>query len=344
MRQVRPAITMLVVLTMAGVAACADRSSKDSLQELTGGAMGTSFSVKLVSLPNAVDLEAIRGQVEQTLAVIEQQMSTYIADSELSRFNAQRSIEWFEVSADLCRVVAEALTLSAASDGAFDVTVGPLVNLWGFGPEGQVTEPPDAGLIAVLRQSIGYDSLHADCSVPALRKAVPDLYVDLSAFAKGYGVDELVTLLDAAAVENYLVEIGGELRMRGSNAYGEFWGIAIETPDTGGRTVQKVVRLTNAAVATSGDYRNFFEHDGRLYSHTIDPRTGYPISHDAASVTVIAETAAFADAMATALLVMGPEIGLEFAEREGIAAMFLVRHDGHVEERASTRFADEVSA
>jgi len=340
----RLAMKLLLALTSAGVVACADPSPQDAPQELTGDAMGTSFSIKMVSPPDTIDLEAMRNKVERKLAMIEQQMSTYIADSELSRFNAQRSVEWFEVSGDLCRVVAEALALSAVTDGAFDVTVGPLVNLWGFGPEGQVTEPPDAGLIAALLRSIGHDALHADCSVPALRKDLPDLYVDLSAFAKGYGVDELAALLDAVEVGNYLVEIGGELRMRGVNAEGEYWGIAIETPTPAGRSVQTVVRLTNAAVATSGDYRNFFEHDGQLYSHAIDPRTGHPISHDAASVTVIAETAAFADAMATALLVMGPDQGLEFAEREGIAAMFLVRHDGGVEERASTRFADEVSA
>ena len=338
---------ILVSLAAAGlglVAACDSTSQGSAVQELMGAAMGTSFSIKVVAAPDSVDLEAIRGQAEQTLATIEQQMSTYIADSELSLFNAQRSVDWFEVSAELCTVVTEALTLSAATDGAFDVTVGPLVNLWGFGPSGQVLEPPDAELIAVLLEAIGHDALHADCSVPALRKDLPDLYVDLSAFAKGYGVDELAALLDAADVQNYLVEIGGELRMRGTNASGENWGIAIESPGGIGRAVQSVVQLTDSAMATSGDYRNYFEHDGRMYSHTIDPRTGYPVAHAAASVTVIADTAAYADAMATALLVMGPEDGIAFAEREDIAVLFLVRDDGSFRELASAAFHERVRA
>ena len=332
----------LLVICCVLLAACG--SPAPGLQELTGGAMGTSFSIKLITPVDAVDLDTIRNDVEQTLATIEQQMSTYIADSEVSRFNAERTVDWFKVSTDLCEVVAEALTLSAATDGAFDVTVGPLVNVWGFGPVGQVTEPPDAGLIALLLSATGYESLHTDCSMPGLRKDVPDLYVDLSAFAKGYGVDRLASLLEAAGVKNYLVEIGGELRMRGKNAHGEAWKIAVESPDSVGRTVQTVVQLTDAAVATSGDYRNFFEHDGRMYSHTIDPRSGYPVAHDAASVTVIADTAAYADAMATALLVMGAEAGIAYAEREGIAALFVVRDGDDLHELSSTTYDKRVGA
>ena len=241
-------------------------------------------------------------------------------------------------------MVTEALTLSAATNGAFDVTVGPLVNLWGFGPDGQVTEPPGAELIAVRLQAIGHELLHTDCSMPALRKDVPDIYVDLSAFAKGYGVDKLAALLDAADIHNYLVEIGGELRVRGTNASGNNWGIAIESPGKAGMAVHTVVSVTNTAVATSGDYRNYFEHDGRMYSHTIDPRTGYPVAHDAASVTVLAATAAFADAMATALLVMGPDDGIAYAEREGIAAVFLVREDDGFRELRTTPYDEQVGA
>ena len=326
------------------IAACGSTSQDDTLEQLTGGAMGTTFSIKIVAPPADVDLDGIRTEVEQILAAIEQQMSTYIADSDISRFNAQHSADWFEVSAELCAVVAEALTLSAATNGAFDVTVGPLVNLWGFGPTGQVVEPPEQSLVAVLLDAIGYTALHTDCSVPALRKDLPDLYVDLSAFAKGYGVDKLAELLDAAGIENYLVEIGGELRVRGRNAGGEGWRIAIESPDRTGRSVQSVVRLTNAAMATSGDYRNYFEHDGRMYSHTIDPRTGYPVAHDAASVTVIAATAAYADAMATALIVMGPADGIAFAEREGIAALFLVRADDGFRAVSSAAFDEREGA
>ena len=222
------------------------------------------------------------------------------------------------------------------------MTVGPLVNLWGFGPTVSVDEPPGNDTITSAMQDIGYTKLLVDCSVPALRKEFPGIYVDLSAFAKGHAVDEVAELLEARALADYLVEIGGEMRMRGTNARGELWAIAVEAPDRADRSVRKVVRLTDSAMATSGDYRNFFEHGGRFYSHTIDPRTGYPVTHNGASVTVVADTAAFADAAATALLVLGPEAGMELAERESIAAYFLLRLDTEFEERMSSLFETKV--
>ena len=166
----RGVLTLLVATGLALLAACDSRSPDAAVHELVGGAMGTSFSIKIVRPPDTPKLDELRAAVEEQLAMIEQQMSTYIADSEISRFNAQRSVDWFTVSSEFCTVVAEALTLSAATGGAFDVTVGPLVNLWGFGPTGSVAEPPDRELVAGLLDTIGYTSLHADCSVPALRK------------------------------------------------------------------------------------------------------------------------------------------------------------------------------
>lgn len=334
-------LTVLSALLL--LTSCGEPQQQAVVHELSGVAMGTSFSVKIVASTIAPDTEVLQRQIEDTLAVIEQQMSTYIADSELSLFNARHRLDWFSVSAALCELVAEALAISAATNGAFDITVGPLVNLWGFGPGGIVEQPPDADRIGLLMDRIGYTGLHADCSIPALRKDHPGLYVDLSAFAKGYGVDRLAALLDEKQISNYLVEIGGELRLRGRNAEGKRWAVAIETPARMARGVHAVARLTDVAVATSGDYRNYFEHDGNVYSHTIDPRTGYPIRHNAASVTVVATTAAHADAMATALLVLGPEDGLALAERDGIAALFLARDNGAFAELASSRFAAEVS-
>lgn len=308
-----------------------------------GGTMGTTFSVKMVSPPIELEEETLREGIENSLFAIEQQMSTYLPDSELSRFNAYASTGWFDVSSDLCEAIAVAQSISAASNGAFDVTVGPLVNLWGFGPDGAVIEPPKAQQIQSALKRTGYQALHADCSIPAVRKDRPDLYVDLSAFAKGYAVDVLAALLDDSGVGHYLVEVGGELRMRGKNAQGKDWAIAIEDPVRSGRSVHSIVNLTNAAVATSGDYRNYFEYSGDYFSHTIDPRTGYPVSHNVASVTVIADTAAFADAYATALLVLGPAGGPELAEREGIAAYFLLRDDTGIVERATTLFVAEAA-
>jgi len=327
---------------LSAVSACVDRSEDPATLELKGSAMGTTYSVKLAAADTDLDREQLRIDINAQLELLERSMSTWMPDSELSLFNAARTTDWFRVSVLLCAAVSDAQTISRLTGGAFDITVGPLVNLWGFGPDGIQTEPPAAERIAELLKSVGYKLLHTDCDRPALRKDVPELYVDLSAFAKGYAVDELAALLDSNAVENYLIEIGGELRLRGYNGSGEPWAIAIETPDRGGRSVQTIIGLTNTSLATSGDYRNYFEHDGRFYSHTIDPRSGHPVEHNAASVTVLAKPAALADAMATALLVLGPDDGMAFAESNDLSAYVLSRANGRIEERMSSRFADEV--
>ena len=323
------------------VAACGQRPLPQ--YELTGTTMGTTFSVKLVAPQQDLDLDGMQQDVYVLLESVDATMSTYRDDSELSRFNASPGGAWYAVSPQLCAVVSAALDISGLTDGAFDVTVGPLVNLWGFGPDGPVSTPPDADTVATMRQAVGHDRLFADCARPALRKSIDDLYVDLSAIAKGFAVDTVAALLDESGLANYLVEIGGELRGRGLNARQEKWAIAIETPDKSGRSVQKVVHLTDFAMATSGDYRNYFEYGGRSYSHTIDPRTGYPVHHAGAAVTVIADTAGYADGMATALLVLGPDAGLALAERDRIAAFFLLRQESGFEERMTTMFADRVS-
>lgn len=330
------------VAACAGLAACGAGEPPHEEYALSGATMGTAYSVKLVAPPADLDRGRLHDDVDAALAAVERSMSTYLPDSELSRFNATRDTGWFEVSAALCEAVAGALSISMQTGGAFDVTAGPLVNLWGFGPESVRSEPPGAAEVAAALQTVGHAKLHTDCTIPALRKDVAELYVDLSAFAKGHAVDEIAALLDARSVVNYLVEIGGELRVSGRNARGEPWAVAIETPARAARSVQKIANLTDTAIATSGDYRNFFEHEGRYYSHTIDPTSGRPIAHDGASVTVVATPAAYADAMATALLVMGPEKGVAFAERADIAAYFLSRSADGIEERMSRRFAEEV--
>jgi thiamine biosynthesis lipoprotein len=205
------------------------------------------------------------------------------------------------------------------------------------------TEPPSDEDISRVRQTVGFEKLDVNCSAPAIRKRQPDVYVDLSAYAKGYAVDQLAELLDRAAFKDYLVEIGGELRMRGHNASAEEWAIAVEKPIGYEREVQTIVRLTDSAMATSGDYRNYFEHGGNRYSHTIDSRTGRPVLHSVAGVTVVSDTAAFADAIATALLVLGMEHGFEFAERENIAAYFLLRSESGIEEQMTGMFAGLIS-
>ena len=324
------------------LAACGESTYDKPVQELVGSTMGTTFSVKIVDPPAYLDLVALQAEIQAALDDINQTMSTYIEDSALSRFNASASTDWQDVPGELCHAIEAAGVVSGFTGGAFDVTVSPLVDLWGFGPPDSNDEPPADEVIDATMDDVGYMKLEVDCSVPAMRKTLPGVSVDLSAFAKGHAVDLVSELLNVHGLPDYLVEIGGEMRMRGLNAKQEHWVIAVESPRHSERSVQVVVNLTNAALATSGDYRNYFEHDGTFYSHTIDPRTGRPVSHDAASVTVVADTAAFADAAATALLVLGPDQGLALADRENIAALFLLRSGEKFEERMSQSFQAKV--
>lgn len=328
------------LLTLAVLFGCARDAG---IYELNGDAIGTTFSIKIADQSGSFDLNTIAQRIGETIAEVDESMSTWREDSELSVFNSNPSDDWFPVSQSLCDIVSRSLEMSLRTDGAFDVTVGPLVNLWGFGPAGGRVEPPGDAEIDKVAASVGFDLLQADCSIPALRKEAPAVYVDLSAIAKGYAVDRIAGVLDEARITNYLVEIGGELRARGQNAKQQDWAIAIETPTPGRRAVQSIVPLSDAAMATSGDYRNFFEHGGRVYSHSIDPRTARPVEHSAASVTVVADTAEYADSLATALLVLGPEEGLAFADNDNIAALFLLRHENGIASRASRSFKSRVS-
>ncbi|MBK1617121.1 hypothetical protein CKO42_01375 [Lamprobacter modestohalophilus] len=297
--------------------------SEQRVLALRGATMGTTYSLQIVEPPAGLDRDALAQQVSTQLSDINGLMSTYQPTSELSRFNASSVTDWFLVSPELVAVVGAAQAVSEASAGAFDITVGPLVNLWGFGPTLTADVLPSAAELQAARARVGWQQLDVQLQPPALRKARPDLYVDLSAIAKGYAVDRVAALIESVGVDNYLVEIGGELRGRGINGRGEPWQIAIERPETSKRAMFRVVALRDIGMATSGDYRNFFEVDGARYSHTIDPATGRPVGHRLASVTVLADQAMEADAWATALLVLGPERGFELAERLGLAAFFI---------------------
>lgn len=323
-------------LGLSLAAACGD--SRPAEYRLPGRTMGTTFSVTIVSTSD-VDRDRLGKGIDAVLDDVDRQMSTYRPDAELATFNATRTTDWIPVSPRLCQALEQALALGELSDGAFDITVGPLVDLWGFGPGDARFEPPSDDDIENAMQRSGRDKLALDCEQPAVQKRRADMMVDLSGYAKGLAVDRVAALLEENGIADYLVEIGGDLRAHGHNASGEAWRIAIERPDPGGRTVEKIVQLTDAGVATSGDYRNFFEFGGQRYSHTIDPRTGRPVTHELASVTVLADSAATADALATALLVLGPEEGPMLAEREGIAAFFISRRGEGYEPKASSQFS-----
>lgn len=325
----------LVLIALLALVACEGRHGP---VEIIGMTMGTRFSV---TLPNGIGEHnplTLQNDIEAELEDDEALMSTYQSDSLISYFNRNESVEWLQVLDTFCSKVERSLEISTMTGGAFDITVGPLVNLWGFGPDSIVNEPPDAAAINALMTTTGYENLHADCSQPAIKKDIPDLILDMSAIGKGFAVDRVANLLDRLGFENYLVEVGGELRLRGRNAHGEFWAIGVEAPVNDERKPQTVIKLTNTGMATSGDYRNFFEYEGQRYSHTIDPRTGKPVKHSLASVTVIDDMAWRADALATALLVMGPEDGMAFANREDLSVLMLIRTDDGVEERHSTAF------
>jgi thiamine biosynthesis lipoprotein len=294
--------------------------------------MGTSYSVKLVAPVEPSRLDETATNIRARLEELDKRLSTFRETSEVSRFNADPGTDWFAVSAETVFILRQGIEVSALSGGAFDMTVGPLVDLWGFGPVGEPTRVPAQAEIDALLASTGYELLQIRASPPAVRRTRPGVQIDLSAIAKGYAVDELTVVLDNAGVGAYLVEIGGEVRARGVKTDGTAWRIAVESPVAGTRLVQSVVRLRDVAIATSGDYRNFFEHDGVRYSHTIDPRTGRPITHDLGAASVISETAMHADAWATALLVLGPERGLEMARREGLAANLIIRSAQGVKE------------
>ena len=295
--------------------------------EFAGPTMGTRYSVKIFDPPEFKT--DIRFEVDALLRQVNDQMSTYLPASEISRFNKSRSTDWFEVSQDLAAVVVVAQQISNQSSGAFDITVGPVVNAWGFGPDPSVRSVPDASRLASLLDSVGYEKLSVRTDPPALKKSIASLQIDLSSIAKGFGVDRVVELLNQSGAEDVFVEIGGEIRASGDKA-GKWWKVGIEMPDSNSGAELIAAHSINVgagddqSMATSGDYRNFFEVDGVRYSHTIDPRTGRPIEHSLASVSVVMESCMRADAWATALNVLGPE-ALETAKRESLDVLLIAR-------------------
>lgn len=325
-----------LLLLLPVLAACGEQRLPQL--ELAGTALGTSFRVAIVAPSAALDAADLEADILATLARIDRLASTWRDDSELTAFNRSATTDWVEVTAAFCQALADALAVSRLTGGAFDVTVGPLVNLWGFGPDGVATEPPSDAAITAAMALVGFDKLHADCDDRMVRKDTAALYVDLSGWAKGHAVDALAEQLDAIGLDNYLVEIGGEIRVSGRNSERRKWAVAIEAPSTSKRVQQAIIRVSDTSVATSGDYRNYFEHDGNSYSHTIDPRTGRPVRHELAAVTVVHPENAFADAMATALLVLGPDAGPVLAEDLGVAAYFLVRRATGIEEIITSEF------
>jgi thiamine biosynthesis lipoprotein len=295
-------------------------------QAIYGKTMGTTYTVKFVeSQDNTIVLPALKAEIDDALIQVNALMSTYDPESELSLLNQAPADTPFPISEQTTLVLVEAIRLNKLSSGTLDVTVGPLVNLWGFGPDKRPETVPSPEELRAVRDFVGIDKFTLQDGI--VTKQHESVYIDLSTIAKGYGVDVVADILAANEIDNYLVEIGGEMRVAGHKKNGAAWRVAIEKPSAGQREAQKIFSIGDNAIATSGDYRNYFEFDGKRYSHLIDPNTGYPIVHNLVSVTVVHPSSMTADGLATALNVMGPVKAKALAERNNLS-VFMVQKEG----------------
>ncbi|AIW19734.1 thiamine biosynthesis lipoprotein [Vibrio coralliilyticus] len=303
---------------------------------LSGPTMGTTYNIKYIESEGIPSPEALQKEVDRLLEEVNDQMSTYRKDSELSRFNQNQTSTPFEVSPQTATVVKEAIRLNGLTLGALDVTVGPLVNLWGFGPEARPEVVPTDEELAARKANTGIQHLTVEGNL--LTKDIPNLYVDLSTIAKGWGVDVVADYIQSQGIQNYMVEVGGEMRLKGVNREGVKWRIAIEKPSADERAVQEIIEPGDMAVATSGDYRIYFERDGVRYSHIINPQTGKPIRHKVVSVTVLDKSSMTADGLATGLMVLGEEQGMKIANENNIPVFMIVKTEDGFKEMASEAY------
>jgi thiamine biosynthesis lipoprotein len=307
----------------------------------SGRTMGTTYSVKVVGgyFQNTGGLQE---KIDRQLKAINQSMSTYLVDSEISKFNRLKKADSrFEVTNDFLQVMRVAASIYRLSDGAWDGTVDPLVNLWGFGRKGGGGAIPDNQKVHKLLKNVGFDFIKIlDDSY--LLKTNPSVTLDLGSIAKGFGVDQIAELIRAEGFKDFLVEIGGEVYAAGFRKEGRPWRVGVNRPqkDAPINQVYKVVPLTDKAMATSGDYRSFFEINGKRYSHVIDPRTGHPVANGVVSASVIADNCTFADGLATAIMVMGRAKGLALVNRlDGVECLIVVRQaDGKLQDHYSRGF------
>ncbi|MFQ5602469.1 MAG: FAD:protein FMN transferase [bacterium] len=337
MLQTKRLISLLLLVCLIG---CKNDEPTTDLLVIEGNTMGTTFVVKMVKntgqMPD-LNSEELETAIDEILLQVNQQMSTYLPDSEISQFNRSEGSDWFAISSDFARVLTAALEIAKKSNGAFDPTVGPLVNLWGFGPEHLAALIPSDEEIRKKKALTGYEKIAVRAEPPAVRKTLPGVYCDLSAIAKGFGVDRVAEYLETSGITNYMVEIGGEVRVKGRGPTGQMWRIGVESPDDPSG-LQMVLHLKDNALATSGDYFNYFEKDGVRYSHTIDPRTGKPIMHKLASVTVLHKSCMLADGFATAINVLGPVDGFELAVQQELLVYLIVRGEHGFEEKMTPAF------
>lgn len=286
--------------------------------DVSGEAMGTNWTVKWVD-EGVVSAESLTSRIEHVIARVVDEMSTWQEDAFISRFNRAPANSDFALPACFAHVLECAMQLAVDTDGAFDPTVGPLVNLWGFGPDRSITEPPTQMDIAAAQTLCGWRRIVVKDGYICQPGG---LYLDFSGIAKGYSIDLIADSLRGQGIRNFLVEVGGELSGSGIKPDGQPWWVALETPESQRQDQQSIVALYGLAVATSGDYRRYFDHQNIRYSHTLDPRTGYPVADAPFVVSVLHSSCMHADALATALTVLGVQAGLEYAAHRNIAAIF----------------------
>ena len=288
------------------------------LLKLNGKTMGSYYAITIDGASESNSVEILT-EIEAVLADVNRQMSTWDPESEISRFNQSQSTDWFLVSPGFAAVVLESIRLHKVTRGAFDPTVAPLIDLWGFGAKRPKSFPTQEA-IDLARSKTGMQFIEAQLEPPSIRKTRPDLTLNLSALAPGHGSDRLSEQLTKLGYPSHVVDIGGEVRAGTIKASGEKWRLGVESPFGG---IQRVIELTEKSVSTSGNYRNYFEYKGVRYSHTIDPATGRPVLNPPASVSVLSDSCMTTDGLATGLMVMGIEQGLQFAKQQGLSVLFL---------------------
>ncbi|SET51764.1 FAD:protein FMN transferase [Thorsellia anophelis] len=339
----KPILSLTFIVAAVSTLSSCDNNAKNEqtliMHELKGQTMGTYYNIKYVTKATAdsettiLSPEAIQAEVDKYLEAINDDISTYRTHSALSLFNQSTSLEPIKIPESMAENILISQKVGRATHNAMDITVGPLVNLWGFGPEKVPDKVPTDEMIDIAKSKVGLDKLTLISQNDGfyLQKHIPELYVDLSTVGEGYGADEVGKLLRKLGITDYLVSIGGTINALGVNDKGKEWRVAIEKPSDTEFEVQQAIDLRGQSISTAGSYRNYFEKNGKRYSHVIDPSTGKPIEHKLVSATVISPTALEADAWDTGLMVLGRDKALEVAEKNGLAVYLITKTDAGFE-------------
>ncbi len=331
-------VCLCVFLTACG--------SASDIQEYAGQQQGTTYHIKVVTDPRQIPVEKVRQTIDAVFADVDRAISNYREDSEISRFNQQKTTQWFSATYPVVYLTSLAREVSEKTDGCFDLTIKPLFDLWGFSKMGPQKIPPESQIRSVMKH-VGIQRIEVDLQHLRLRKRDPEVKLDLSSIGQGYTVGEIAGALESLGIQNYLVEIGGELKVKGRKPDGSHWMVAVEKPTPFSKDIQSLIDIRQTqgiAIMTAGTYRHFFEQEGQVYSHILDPRSGRPITHNLLSVTILHENPTLADLWDTALLCVGEKEALKIAEEEGLKVLLIADHNHQLLESMSSGFIREKEA